>query len=190
VKLKMARNSLFAILLRSPWWVSFLVGAGVALVARLLVPKPYEPLALFGALPFLGIGTVAAWRQFRRPSPAQVDQTLQAVGAMSWASFADALEQALRAEGHAVTRLRGPAADFEVARGGALTLVSGRRWKAAHTGVEPLRELHAAMSARGAASGLYVALGEPSDAAVAFAGASHIEIVRGERLATLLRRVA
>jgi len=190
VKLKMAENSLFAILLRSRWWVSFLLALATALVARLVLPKDYEPLAVFSALPFLVVGAVAAWKQFQQPSPARVQDTLRAVGDMPWAQFADALEEAFRADGHAVARLPGPAADFEVTRAGRVTLVSGRRWKAARTGVEPLRELHAAMTARDAASGIHVCLGEPSDAAVAFARANGIEILRGPALAVLLRRMA
>jgi restriction system protein len=188
MKLKMARNSLFAILLRSRWWVSFLLAAATALAARLAVPQPYEPLAVFVALPFVVIGAIAAWRQLQQPSPRRVEQTLRAVADMSWAAFADALEQAFSAEGHAVARLRGAGADFELTRAGRIALVNGRRWKAARTGVEPLRELHAAMTAREAASGIYVCLGEPSESATAFAQANGIEIVRGERLAMLLRR--
>jgi restriction system protein len=188
VKLKMAQNSLFAILLRSRWWVSLLIAAATALVARLVLPKDYEPLAVFSALPFVVIGAVAAWKQSRQPSPARVEATLHAVGAMPWATFADTLEQALRDDGHVVTRLPGPAADFEVARAGRLALVSARRWKASRAGIEPLRALQAAMAARKAASGIYVALGEPSDAATTFARENGIEILRGEGLAKLLRR--
>jgi restriction system protein len=190
VKLKMAQNSLFAILLRSRWWVSFLIAAATALVARLLLPKDYEPLAIFSAIPFIVIGAIAAWKQFQQPSPTRVKETLRAVGAMPWTTFADALEKAFRDDGHVVTRLRDPAADFKVTRAGRLTLVSGRRWKAARTGIEPLRALQAAMAACGAASGIYVALGEPSDAATAFARENGIEILRGEDLARLLRRSA
>ena len=43
MKFKMAENSLFAILLRSRWWVSFTVGAGWALLAAALVPQPLCP---------------------------------------------------------------------------------------------------------------------------------------------------
>lgn len=190
MKLKMAQNSLFAILLRSRWWVSFLIAAATAVVARLLLPKDYEPLAIFSAIPFIGIGAIAAWKQVQQPSPTRVKETLQAVGAMPWTTFADALEKAFRDDGHVVTRLPGPAVDFQVTRAGRLTLVSGRRWKAARTGIEPLRALQAAMAACGAASGIYVALGEPSDAATAFARENGIEILRGEDLAMLLRRSA
>ena len=53
MKFKMAENSLFAILLRSRWWVSFLVGAVWALLAAALVPTPYKMVAILGSLPLL-----------------------------------------------------------------------------------------------------------------------------------------
>lgn len=187
----MAPNSLFAILLRSRWWVSFLIAAGVSLVARLLLSKDYEALAFFCGMPFIVIGAIAAWQQARRPSPARMQATLQAVGAMPWPNFADALEQAFRDEGHEVVRLPGPAADFQVtSRTGRVTLVSGRRWKAARIGAEPLRALQAAMEASEAGSAMFIALGEPSEAATDFARSNGITLLRGEALAMLLRRTA
>ena len=35
MKLESAKDSLFAVLLRSPWWISVAVAAGIAAVARL-----------------------------------------------------------------------------------------------------------------------------------------------------------
>ena len=65
--LKLHQNSLFAILLRSPWWISAMVGIGVALVLRLFLPIEF---AIFGGLPFLVIAAVAGWRELRRPCAA------------------------------------------------------------------------------------------------------------------------
>ena len=79
-------------------------------------------------------------------------------------------------------------ADFELTRAGRVTLVSGRRWKAARTGTEPLRALQAAMAASGAGAGLYVALGEPSDAATAYARENGIELLSGTALGMRLSR--
>ncbi len=66
----MAENSLFAILLRSRWWVSFLVGAAWALLAAALVPQPYKMIAILGSLPFWAVGFVAFVRQYDQPTPA------------------------------------------------------------------------------------------------------------------------
>ena len=78
MKLKMAENSLFAILLRSPWWVSVAVALAILALARALLPPAYVPFGAMGAVPMLVIGAMAALRQWRTPSPAQVEQTLQA----------------------------------------------------------------------------------------------------------------
>jgi restriction system protein len=39
MKFKMSEKSLFAILLRSPWWVSFLIGALLVLLTRVFLPE-------------------------------------------------------------------------------------------------------------------------------------------------------
>ena len=70
--LKLHENSLFAILLRSPWWISAMVGVGLAFVLRMFLPLEF---ALFGGLPFFIIAGVAGWRELKRPSGAKVAAT-------------------------------------------------------------------------------------------------------------------
>jgi len=38
MKFQMAKNSLFAVLLRSPWWISIAVAAGIFALAKMLLP--------------------------------------------------------------------------------------------------------------------------------------------------------
>ncbi|HUG21694.1 restriction endonuclease [Piscinibacter sp.] len=190
MKLKMAENSLFAILLRSRWWVSGAIAVVLTLIAQALLPKDYAILGAFSALPFIAIAGVAAWRQMRLPSPARVADVVQAVSAMPWAKFADVVEAGYRRQGHAVTRLPGPAADFELVKDGRTTLVSGKRWKAARVGVEPLRGLQAAREARDAHAAAYIAIGELSDGARTFVRENGIQVLQGDELAMLLRDAA
>jgi restriction system protein len=186
MKFPMAKNSLFAILLRSPWWMSILIAAGIVAAARLVVPEVY---AFFAALPFIVIGGVVGWRQLRAPSAARVADTLAAVRAMSWGDFSGALADALRDDGYTVSRLTGAAADFELAKAGRISLLGCKRWKAAHTGVDPLRELDEAKRAREAHECIYVASGEITVAARTFAGERNIRLIHGAELAKLLPRV-
>jgi restriction system protein len=185
MKLEMHQNSLFAILLRSPWWISIAIAAGLAAASTFVVPLEY---AVFVGLPFFVIGVVAAWRQLRAPSAARVVAALEATRAMSWPEFAGAMEEAFRRQGYRVDRLDGAKGDFALARGGRTALVSCKRWKVARTGVEPLRELDAARRAREASEGIYVAAGEITDQALEFAGRNGIRVVRGADLAALLPR--
>lgn len=184
----MAEKSLFALLLRSPWWVSFVVVGLVVLAAGALLPREYFVVGALAGLPIFVVGCIAAWRQLRAPSPAKVAEMLDAVQSMPWRSFADTLEAAWTREGCTVERLpAGGAADLALAKGGQTTLVSARRWKAATHGVEPLRELHAAMQARGAPAGVYVVTqGQLTDNARIFARDHGIAVLQAEALAQML----
>jgi restriction system protein len=189
MKFQMAKDSLFAILLRSPWWISFAIAAGLVGVAKYLLPMIPVAYAIFAALPFLVIGAVAGWRQLRAPSAARVGNTLEALRAMSWGDFSSAIEDAFRRDGYTVNRLAGGAADFEMTKAGRTSLVACKRWKVARTGVDPLRDLHEAKRAREAHECLYVATGEITDGARKFAVEKNIRIVHGAELAKLLPRV-
>lgn len=183
----MAPNSLFAVLLRSPWWISFLAAGALALVCFALLPSHLAPYAAVGVLPLVLVGCIAAWRQFRAPSASRVQAVLAEAAAQPWRSFADTLEQAWKAEGHTVRRLPGLHADFHLEKNGRAVLVSARRWKAATHGVEPLRELQAAVQAQQATGGVYVALqGSVSDTARAFARDNGLALMEADALAGLL----
>lgn len=189
MKLKMAENSLFAILMRSSWWWSLGIAVAIVVIARLALPAAYFAYGAFGAFPFIVIGAMAAWKQLRSLSPARVADTLRSVGAMSWNEFSSAIESAFRRDGHVVTRLAGSAADFELLKAGRTVLVSCKRWKVARTGIEPLRELNACKQARDAHQCIYVAAGEITDNARKFATENGIQVVQGVELAQLLRGV-
>ena len=51
MKLAMAKKSLFAILLRKPWWISIGIAAGIAVVARALLPEQYAIGGALGGIP-------------------------------------------------------------------------------------------------------------------------------------------
>ena len=181
MKLKMSEKSLFAVLLRSPWWVSVLVAFGSFVALRLIVPEVY---AFFGSLPFVVIAVVATWNQLRAPSTSKIAAGLEALRAMSWEEFARALEEGFRREGYAVKRAEG-AADFELEKAGRVSLVCARRWKASVTGVEPLRELAAAGEKKEAGECVYVLASELTDKARAFALEKGIRRVEGLELVRL-----
>jgi restriction system protein len=186
MKWQMNENSLFAILLRSSWWVSFAIAAALTGVAVALLPEAYRIFGAVTGLPFFVIGCIAAWRQFQAPSTVRINNTVAAVRAMSWVEFSRAIEAAYRGDGYAVTAVGAAAADFEIRKEWRIALVSCKRWKAARTGVEPLQDLHAAKEARNAQECIYVATGELTDNAHAFAVKHAIRLVDGSELARLL----
>ena len=188
MKFEMAENSLFAILLRSSWWISVLVAAGIVLLARIVLPPKYFAFGAVGAAPFLVIGGIVLWRQLQRPSSSRVASTVEAVSAMSWKDFSTRMENAFRREGYEVARIDDVGADFEMRKAGRKTLVNCKRWKAGRTGVEPLRELLVARERREADEVVYVATGQVTEQAVRYAAQKRIRLMQGADLALLLRK--
>lgn len=186
----MAQNSLFAILLRSSWWISAAVALGIVLLSRIGLPPRYFIFGAVAAIPFLVIAGITLWRQLQRPSAARVAGTVAAVGAMSWKEFSDRLEAAFRRDGYEIVRIDADGADFEMSRGGRKTLVKAKRWKAGRTGVEPLRELIEARERREADEIIYVATGPVTDQAARYVTEKRIQLLQGEDLARLLGKPA
>ena len=108
---------------------------------------------------------------------------------MPWRDFANALEHAWQRAGYHVERVEG-AADLRLTEKGQVTLVSARRWKAASHGVEPLRQLHAALQAQGADAGIYIAAqGAITEQAQSFARDHGLTLLPASALAQLLGSV-
>lgn len=182
----MAKESLFSILLRSPWWLSLLIAAAMFALVRLFLP---DIAAFFAALPFLAIAGYALWRQLRAPSVTNVAEMLVKLRAMSWEDFSLVIAEAFRRDGYTVTEIPGSAADLELRRNGRVSVVSCKRWKVAQTGIGPLRELYAAKQARDAQECIYVAAGDFTANASAFATEKAIRLLHDAALATLVARV-
>ncbi len=181
----MAKRSLFAVLSRSPWWLSVLIAAAVFMLVRQFMP---DYAALASTLPFLAIAGYAGWRQSRVFSPERVGEALTALRSMSWQEFSAMMEAAFRSEGYAVVMLTRSAADFELHKGGRVALASCKRWKVAQTGVEPLRELLQAKQTADAHECIYVAAGDLSQNARQFAVQKEIRLLCDAELAQLIAR--
>ncbi len=182
----MNENSLFAILLRSRWWLSFAIAAAITAVAVALLPAPYTAAGWLMGIPFAVIGGIAAWRQRNRPSSARIERSIMAAQAMSVAEFKRALIDGFRSDGYEVDATAGSGYDFTARKGYRRAVVACRRFKVARTGVEPLREVVAARDAADAQDAVYVALGEVTEQARSFVARHSIRLVDGAELARLL----
>ncbi|PVE43591.1 restriction endonuclease [Limnohabitans planktonicus] len=186
MKFKMSEKSLFATLLRAPWWVSFLVMFGVALVAGALLPEAYKIAGMLGAFPFFVIGVIAAWRQKNALSASRIEVLVEQARGMGWRDFSVLVEEALRQQGFVVTRLNEGPADFQIEKNGRVTLVGAKRWKAATVGAEHLRELLAVRESRDAFSCTCMSLGVFSQAAIDLANDSPMQLLGPANIAQLM----
>jgi restriction system protein len=182
----MSENSLFAVLVRSSWWISLAIVIAIGLVAYYLLPVQFKVAIFATAIPFVITGVIAAWNQSKLPGRARVEATVATLNAMSWRDFSVLMEQAFQRDGFNVTRSSG-AADLVLVKAGRTTLVSCKRWKAASHGLEPLRELKDARRAQEARDAIYVCIGNLTDNARQFALDNKVTLMQGTALTQLLR---
>lgn len=179
------KNSLFAILLRSPWWYSFALALLVTLAAIALFPSNLKAAGALGSLPFVVIGVLALRRQLKQPSTAMVERTVQGLQALDWTRLAPLLQQTLRQQGYVVETSRRAEADFELLKDGRKALLLARRFKSTQTGIEPLSALRQTADELGLQDAIFVAMGELSDKAQNFATNKQVHIWRAPELAAL-----
>lgn len=183
----MAENSLFAILLRTSWWISALVAVGIVALSFIGLPTKYVIFGAVGAIPFLVIAGIGLWRQLQRPSQARVASTVEAVSAMSWKDFSARMEAAFRRDGYEVARSNAAGFDFEMKKAGRKTLVNCKRWKVGRTGIEPLRELLAARERHEADEVIYVVTGQVTEQALSYVADKRVRLIQADDLTLLLR---
>ncbi len=184
----MAENSVFAILLRSSWWISVVVGAVIVLLCLALLPKDIRFVGAAGSLPFLVIGAIAAKRQWKEPSSTATEALLAQATSLSARELQAWLTRAWQAEGYSVAPRKQADADIELQREGKTTLVLTKRSKAGVHGIEPLRALHEAALQANAACAYVLLQGELSENARLFARDHQIAVLQGKGLATLLNK--
>lgn len=179
MKFKMAPNSLFAILLRNPWWMSFALAAAISAVCAALLPKELAVFAVLGTIPFWVTGCVALKRQWNRPSAVALQKETERLASLSWVAFSAELESQFVKQGFAVERLAGKraeGADFLLTKAGQMTLVAAKRYKAATHGIEVLQALVAQQKALSADKAMYVCLGRLSEKAEGYAREKNVTV--------------
>jgi len=180
---KMSENSLFAILLRSPWWYSLLIGFVFITLGLVLLGGQYLIIGICGALPFFGIAGVAGYKQMQQPSLKRVQEVDKQARKMTSAQITDKISKCYEQERFDRTVFKGNAADVELIRGNRIVLLCSKRFKVGNTGVEPLKQLVAAGASIEASEYLYVALGDISAAAREYASRNNIQLITATKLA-------
>ena len=181
--LKMVEGSLFAVLLRSPWWYSALIALALVLVSLLVGSAQIAVFVIALALPFVGIAGFAFFKQSQRPSIKRVEEVAREARQMPASEIAAKIAESYTDIRFDSNPFAGNAADLELTRGNRKLLLSSKRFKAGTTGIEQLKKLIAAGENAEATGYLYVTLGEVSANAQRYAKENDIELIQAERLA-------
>lgn len=178
----MAKGSLFAILLRSPWWYSALLALLCVCVSILLVGSKFLIFGVAAAIPFIAIAVYSAYRTFQRPGKKRIIEVVAEARAMPARDLASRIAGNYEKINFDITPLKGDAAELELERGRHKFLLNCKRFKAAKTGIEPLKQLVARGEKQEATGYLYVTLGEITDNARKFARDNDIDLIQAEAL--------
>lgn len=180
---KMAENSLFVVLLRSPWWYSVLIGLVFITLSLALLDGKYAFLGFFTASPFLGIAAFSGYKQSLKPSRNRILEVDSQARKMSATQIADKIADSYIAERFDADPFEGKAAERVLTRGRHKILLCSKRFKVGNTGIEPLKQLVVAGKKVEATGYLNVTLGEISAAALEYAEQNNIELIQAHRLA-------
>lgn len=180
---RIPQGSLFAILMRSSWTYSALIGLCIVVVSLLLVGGQFGVLFTALSLPFFIIAGYVGYKQSKQPSKKRVLEIAQEAYSMSATQIANKISDAYQEARFDVEPFKGKAAELVLIRGSRTLLLSSKRFKAANTGIEPLKQLVAAGENVEATGYLYVALGECSANAQTYAKENNIELIQAQRLA-------
>jgi restriction system protein len=172
-------------LLRSPWWYSVLVGLFFLAASLLITDAQYMILSIASAMPFFGIGAYAGYKQFQQPSQKRVLDVTQQAQKMPAGVIAQKIAANYIQSGYESVTFKSNGADLELIRGSRKLLLSSKRFKAANTGIEPLKLLVAAGQETEATGYLYVTLGDITASARNYAQENNIELIQSSKLATL-----
>lgn len=191
MKWKMSERSLFAILLRSPWWVSFLLVAVISTVAFALLPNDFKFVGVLSSFPFAVVGTIAAWRQRSQLSSVEAQALQNAMASMNWREFSELLTKAYVQEGYTVTAVppSDGLGDFLLTRQGQTTLVCAKRWKAAAWGIDNMQTLLSEKEAHGASHLMCVSLLVTPNSLKKFVNQNQVTWLAGQTLWALVASI-
>ena len=186
MKFKMPRNSIFAVLLRSPWWISAAIAALLSVGGFAALPLEYAAMGVFAAIPFAVIAIMAAWAAARAVRNARAGR-----GAGRRRDVLDGFFP------HGSSRLparrlrgRAPAGARRRFRPEQGRPRRHRRRPALEGGARrrrALAKLQAERERRGAREAICIALGEVPDTALQYARANGVSLMQAPELAKLLR---
>jgi restriction system protein len=200
------KESFGEILLKSPWWISVVLGmlafAGLrwGVHAWFGDNKAFQPFELVAAnfspvaaLLFVVMAGLSFWLGKRRRALVDEQTSLESLRGVSWKDFEFLVAEAYRRQGYDVDFSLGKGADGGVdlvlRKAGRTSLVQCKQWKVFSVGAPVIREMFGLMTAENAHEAIIVTSGKFTAEAGNFAQGKPIQLVDGLRLLQLVKQV-
>jgi restriction system protein len=208
----MARRdeSILDLLTLVPWWVSVLVSITVFVTLRYIFPRVefgsgisasvlkgfvsgLQNLAPVIALVLLIPAPIAAYNAWRKRKLLDTQASIDSIRSLDWKAFEELVGEAYRRQGYAASENPGTGPDGGIdlllRKGGQLTVVQCKQWRAQKVGVEKVRELYGLQVSHNAAKSILITSGFFTQEAKNFAADKPIDLVEGSQLLALIQDV-
>jgi restriction system protein len=201
------RNESFGdILLKSPWWISAMLGV-LAFVglhwgvhAYFVGNKMAQPIvtvttnyAPFVALIFGALAGLSFWFGKRRQALVDQQTSLESLRAVPWKDFEFLVAEAYRRQGYdvdfSISKGADGGVDLVLRKAGRTSLVQCKQWKVFAVGAPVIREMFGLMTAEHADEVIVVTSGKFTAEAESFAQGKPIQLVDGPCLLQLIKQV-
>jgi restriction system protein len=208
----MARRdeSILNLLAVVPWWVSVLLSGTAYLTLSYIVPliefgpgrstfvfkafvNAVPTMAPVIALVLLIPAPIAAYNAWRKRKLLDKQASIDSIRSLGWMAFEELVGEAYRRQGYSVSENPGAGPDGGVdlllRKGGELTLVQCKQWRAQKVGVEKVRELYGIQVSHNATKSILITSGFFTQEAKNFVADKPIDLVEGSQLLGLIQNV-
>jgi restriction system protein len=200
------KGNLLALLIAQPWYVSVATAGAVYISLRWIAPIYLDRETMLAPLSGASVGLApmlasvllvpapfAWWRGRKEKRLIAKLRSVEVLRGMSWQDLEMVVHAIYERMGYQSERRGGEGADGGVdvmlRRGGAITLVQCKQWRARQVSVNVVRELLGAVTAERATNGILVTCGTFTADAWDFARKHGIALVDGLRLLKLAQAV-
>jgi len=199
-------ESILDIVAGLPWWIGVCLALAVYIGAHFILPAMWadrpilkgismslQPIAWIFAMPFLLAAGISFIKSQSRRKLADTQTGIHSIRELHWLDFERLVGEIFRRQGYHIEEQGGAGPDggidLVLHKGGRKSVVQCKRWKNVQVGVSPVRELYGVMTAEGADACIFVSSGTYTADARAFADGKPIQLIEGEKLASLLSEV-
>jgi restriction system protein len=203
---KNRNESILDVVAGLPWWIGVGLAVAVYIGAHFILPAMWadrpvlkgismslQPIAWMFSMPFLLAAGISFIKSLSRRKLADTQTGIHSIRELHWLDFERLVGEVFRRQGYHVEEQGGAGPDggidLVLHKGGRKSVVQCKRWRSVHVGVSPVRELYGVMTAERADACIFVSSGTYTADARAFADGKPIQLIEGEKLASLLREV-
>lgn len=196
----------FEIVADLPWWVGVALAVVIYIGANFILPalwadKPLlkgvsaglRQVSWLFSFAFLLAAGFSFIKSLSRRKLLDGQTGIDSIRQMTWQDFERLVGEVFRRQGYHVEEQGGAGPDggidLVLHKAGRKSIVQCKRWRSVQVGVSPVRELYGVMTAEKADSCIFVSSGTYTEDARDFANGKPIQLIEGDRLASLIREV-